>query len=81
MPPYIFDANRASLRGLTPKEQEVLRLLSEGLSISEIAAQLGISTASTVRDHISHLRRKLSASRGQLLLRASEEGILVRAEG
>jgi RNA polymerase sigma factor (sigma-70 family) len=68
MPPYIFDANRASLRGLTPKEQQVLRLLSEGLSISEIAAQLGIST-STVRDHISHLRRKLSAGRGQLLLR------------
>lgn len=43
---------------LTPREREVLELLSAGEGPKEIAAGLGI-TVSTVRTHIRHILRKL----------------------
>ncbi|MEA2461917.1 MAG: hypothetical protein QOH90_2094 [Actinomycetota bacterium] len=46
------------LRSLTSQEARVLNLLAEGLSDSEIAARLTLSTG-TVRHHVSHLLKKL----------------------
>ncbi|WUJ75756.1 response regulator transcription factor [Kribbella soli] len=43
--------------GLTPREIEVLRLIAEGLSNTEIARQLVVSEA-TVKTHINHLFAK-----------------------
>ncbi|MGW7680438.1 response regulator [Kribbella sp. NPDC054772] len=47
----------ASDSGLTPRELEVLRLIAEGLSNTEIARQLVVSEA-TVKTHINHLFAK-----------------------
>ncbi|WP_433180523.1 helix-turn-helix transcriptional regulator [Actinoallomurus sp. CA-150999] len=47
--------------GLTPREQEVLRLLAEGLSNREIAAKLFIS-AKTASVHVSNILTKLNVS-------------------
>jgi len=52
-------AVRASDTGdLSPRELEILALLSEGLSNKEIASQLKISFA-TVRTHLMHIYEKL----------------------
>ena len=45
---------------LTPREQEVLALMAEGLANKEIAASLGISTH-TAKFHVESLLRKLGA--------------------
>jgi DNA-binding NarL/FixJ family response regulator len=45
--------------GLTPRELEVLRLIAEGLSNTEIARHLVVSEA-TVKTHINHLFAKAS---------------------
>jgi DNA-binding CsgD family transcriptional regulator len=50
-----------SLSALTPRELEVLALLSGGASTKSIAAQLGISP-STVKRHLTNLYRKLAAA-------------------
>ncbi|TCC01684.1 response regulator [Kribbella soli] len=47
----------ASVSGLTPREVEVLRLIAEGLSNTEIARHLVVSEA-TVKTHINHLFAK-----------------------
>lgn len=47
--------------GLTPREQEVLALLVEGLTNPEIAERLVISH-STARAHVSHILSKLDVS-------------------
>ena len=44
--------------GLSPRESEILTLLSKGLSNREIAARLGISSE-TVRTHLGHTYEKL----------------------
>jgi DNA-binding NarL/FixJ family response regulator len=46
---------------LTPREAEVLALISEGTGNAEIADALGLSLA-TVKTHIAELLRKLSAA-------------------
>lgn len=46
------------LTELTPREQEVLRLIGDGLTNGEIADQLFVSTA-TVKTHINNLFAKL----------------------
>jgi DNA-binding NarL/FixJ family response regulator len=49
---------RARLARLSPREQQVLLLLSRGRSVVEIIDTLGIAEA-TVRSHVKSLRRKL----------------------
>jgi DNA-binding NarL/FixJ family response regulator len=48
----------ADYGSLTPREQEVMRLLAEGLAVREIAERLYISPK-TVENHRSNLMRKL----------------------
>ena len=53
---------RAAAQGkLTPREIQVLKLLSEGASTKEMAEDLGISV-STVRNHVQSVLNKLEAS-------------------
>jgi DNA-binding NarL/FixJ family response regulator len=46
---------------LTPRQTEVLRLLEQGRSTKQIAADLHLSTE-TVRNHIRHLLRALDVN-------------------
>jgi len=65
-----LERSNALLEPLTRREQEVLRLLAEGVSNQEIACQLVISLA-TVKKHVSNLLGKLGvASRTQVIARA-----------
>jgi NarL family two-component system response regulator LiaR len=60
---------------LTHREMEVMRLMAQGLTNSEIARSLTISEA-TVRSHISNILSKLHlANRVQAALYALQEGI------
>jgi LuxR family maltose regulon positive regulatory protein len=64
------------LEPLTPQEQRVLHLLTEGASNQEIANQLVIQL-STARKHVSNILGKLgAASRTQAIARAREYGLL-----
>jgi DNA-binding NarL/FixJ family response regulator len=61
---------------LTPREQEVLQLLSSGLTQQQIAKQLVISP-STVASHIEHILEKLGVhSRAQAVALALRSGIV-----
>lgn len=50
---------REPMELLTPREREVLRLISEGLSNRVIAEELGV-TANTVRNHVQRILFKLN---------------------
>jgi DNA-binding NarL/FixJ family response regulator len=64
---------------LTPREDEVLGLLSDGLTQTEIAARLGISSR-TVATHIEHVLRKLGVhSRAQAVALVLRNGALPSA--
>ncbi|MEU4420101.1 response regulator transcription factor [Actinoplanes sp. NPDC024001] len=66
----------AELRGLTPREVEVLALIGNGLSNDEIADALVISIK-TVKTHITHLLAKLAArDRAQLVIAAFNAGLV-----
>jgi DNA-binding NarL/FixJ family response regulator len=52
----------ASAPKLTPRQQEILDQISQGLSNKEIARLLGISAA-TVKNHVHHVLDKLSVHR------------------
>ena len=57
----------SSSHGLSPREQDVLQLLSRGLTTAAMAEDLGISTH-TIRDHLKHLYRKTGTKgRNELL--------------
>jgi putative nucleotidyltransferase with HDIG domain len=59
---------------LSPREQEVLRLLATGNQYKVIAAELGVST-STVRTHLHNLYGKMDVvDRAQAVLSASKRG-------
>jgi len=61
---------------LTERELEVLRLVAQGNSNTEIAAQLTV-TEVTVRTHVSHILKKLNLSnRVQATLYALKEGLV-----
>jgi two-component system nitrate/nitrite response regulator NarL len=62
---------------LTPREQEVLGLLSEGLSNKLIAARLGISEH-TAKFHVNALLEKLGAeTRTEAVVTAARRGLLM----
>ncbi len=70
------ESEKASLDGLTSREQEVLSLLAEGLSNDEIGESLQISRH-TVARHRENLMRKLELhSRSELVKYAIRKGII-----
>lgn len=63
-------------QNLSPREQEVLQLFSEGLSEKEIAYRLSLSYR-TVEHHVERIISKLGVTnRIQALVKAIREGIL-----
>lgn len=61
---------------LTPREEEVLKLIADGAATPEVAAALYISTK-TVRHHLSSIYDKLeSRDRTQAVIRAVRMGII-----
>ena len=61
---------------LTPREEEVLKLIADGVSTPNVGKQLFISTK-TVRHHLSSIYAKLDArDRTQAVLRAVRMGII-----
>jgi DNA-binding NarL/FixJ family response regulator len=82
---FVLDAFRGDQRGgrgevsdldqLTPREQEVLRLIARGYLYKEVAHELGIS-AKTVEAHVAAVLRKLQfTNRHELSRWAMEQGL------
>jgi DNA-binding NarL/FixJ family response regulator len=67
----------APLEELTPREREVLTLVGQGLSNTEIAERLVLSPL-TAKTHVARLFMKLGArDRAQLVVLAYETGLVV----
>lgn len=74
-PQVAVGANRR-LDGITDREREVLVLIANGMSNTEIADELHLSH-STVKFHVSRLLAKLGArDRAQLVIAAYESGLM-----
>jgi DNA-binding NarL/FixJ family response regulator len=70
---------RHRLASLTPAEQEVVRLVSEGLRNDAIARRLFIAPG-TVKVHLSHIFAKLSiSSRAELAAQAAAHDLTARS--
>lgn len=61
---------------LTPREQQILVLVSDGLTMQQVASRLGISPR-TVETHVAKLYRKLGVrTRVQAVSRAAQLGLI-----
>jgi DNA-binding NarL/FixJ family response regulator len=61
---------------LTPREQEILSMLSRGYTYAEAAALLGLAT-STIQSHVKNIYSKLSVrSRAEAVFEARQLGLL-----
>lgn len=68
-------SSEAEKLGLTARELEVVRLIAQGHSNAEIAAELFVSDA-TVKTHINHIFSKLGArDRSQVIVKARQLGL------
>lgn len=68
----------ADANPLSPREVEVLQLMTDGLRNKEIARALWVSEP-TVKTHVSHILRKLGATdRTQAVLKGLETGLVRR---
>lgn len=80
LPPATSMSAAPAANPLSPREQQVLRLLARGRTNREIAAELTI-TQHTVKVHVEHILSKLEVShRTQAAVRAMELGYLKPAE-
>lgn len=61
------------LQSLTPREQEVLELLRQGMSTKEIAARIFVAPV-TVRTNVSQILKKLQVSDRDAAVRLANEG-------
>ncbi len=69
------DRAQAPIASLTPREGEVVKLISRGLRNKEVARELGISEG-TVKMHLHNLYEKLSvSSRTELAILARERSL------
>lgn len=69
------DVGGAQSDGLSARELEVLGLLTQGRSVKEIAAAMGLSSK-TVANHQSNIKQKLDADTAiELLKRAADLGL------
>lgn len=69
-------AGPRSEHNLTPREQEALGLLAQGISVKHLAQSMGISPH-TAGDYVKSIYRKLNiTSRAEAALKATEFGLL-----
>jgi DNA-binding NarL/FixJ family response regulator len=69
-------AERIESEELSDREQEVLRLIAQGKTNSEIGTALGIAE-STVKFHVNHVLTKLGVSdRTQAVIQAAKRGLV-----
>lgn len=69
-------ADLAPIEALTPREETILRLLTEGLTNAGIAARLNLSEG-TVKNHVSEILSKLHANdRTHAVVLAVKRGLL-----
>lgn len=79
-PPRTRGLHTATTVALSPREREVVCLLTKGLRNKEIAARLRISEK-TVKFHVGRIFDKLDVdSRTEVVLRVAAEGLLVSPE-
>ena len=60
--PFVVNQRQVEVRGITPRELEILQLIAEGLSTREMAGRLFVSE-NTVKTHCSRLFDKLEVNR------------------
>lgn len=69
-------SDRARIETLTPRERDVVRLVSEGLKNKQIAERLSVADV-TVRHHLTSIYSKVGVgNRQKLMLYAFEHGIV-----